>query len=398
VGMPTIVGISVGSGGDVYVTGAFGIIQRYTIAFTADVANLSCGTTYHVRAKAESGVTTAHGADKTFTTDACPEGPDTLSITTTDLEEGYVGEDYLQLLEADSQSDVSWQLAGGSLPAGLTLDQDGTISGTPTQAGRYSFTVQASNDATTATASYQIIINSGGDVDEDSFTITTTDLAVGTVGQEYSDAIATNSDQPARFELTQGELPPGLELAEDGSITGTPSEVGLYSFSVAASTDTASAEQDLAITVLSPDNYVAQSTKVSPLRTLHTNTPAANSLFGLVQKLPYSLQIGLPWLLLLLALILVGSQYYQVHAEQISTAKIQGSLVKQQQLVEEQNNFVALTTHYVHTPLTVMEGEIALMVQAGTMSQDQATKLQASLALLGSQSEQILRQIDSKED
>jgi len=129
------------------------------------------------------------------------------------------------------------------------------------------------------------------------------------------------------------------------------------------------------------------------------NKPAAssNSLLALVARLPQSIVVGFPWLLLLLALILVGTQYYQVHSEQLATVKMKQSVAKQQQLVDEQNNFVALTTHYLHTPLTVMEGEISLMVKAGTITEAQATKLRAALASLNSETEQILSKEDHKD-
>ena len=40
-----------------------------------------------------------------------------------------------------------WSLAGGTLPAGLSLSSDGVISGTPVQAGTFAFTVEALTDA-----------------------------------------------------------------------------------------------------------------------------------------------------------------------------------------------------------------------------------------------------------
>lgn len=151
------------------------------------------------------------------------------------------------------------------------------------------------------------------------------------------------------------------------------------------------------VTDVTPPSNGTKSSSGNPSRINSTNQPAAssNSLLGLVARLPQPIAVGFPWLLLLLALILVLSQYYQVHSEQLATKKMQNSVLKQQQLVEEQNNFVALTTHYLHTPLTVMEGEIALMVKAGTISEAQATKLKAALASLSTESEQVLRNQDS---
>ena len=117
-----------------------------------------------------------------------------------------------------------------------------------------------------------------------------------------------------------------------------------------------------------------------------------SSLLAFVGRIPEPVAVGLPWTLLTLALVLVGSQYYQVRSESAATRRIQASVERQERLVDEQNNFVALSTHYLHTPLTVMEGEITLMVRAGTLTQAEATKLKATLSSLNSEAETVLAQ------
>ena len=58
------------------------------------------------------------------------------TITTESLPEGTVGTAYNQLLGATGDATITWSLASGStLPAGLSLGTDGTISGKPTTAG-----------------------------------------------------------------------------------------------------------------------------------------------------------------------------------------------------------------------------------------------------------------------
>ena len=66
-------------------------------------------------------------------------------ITATSLETGYVGVPYSAQLEAvvAEGTTVSWSvMTGSSLPAGLTLNGNGTISGTPTTAGHSSVTIK----------------------------------------------------------------------------------------------------------------------------------------------------------------------------------------------------------------------------------------------------------------
>ena len=68
-------------------------------------------------------------------------------ITTASLPHGEVDKNYSQILASDNNP-TSWSVTSGTLPAGLTLDTNtGTISGTPTTANTYSFTVTATNDS-----------------------------------------------------------------------------------------------------------------------------------------------------------------------------------------------------------------------------------------------------------
>ena len=68
------------------------------------------------------------------------------AITTTTLPDGKVGEAYNQLLSANGSVPITWNVEGGALPDGLTLNSaNGTISGTPSKAGNFKFTVKATN-------------------------------------------------------------------------------------------------------------------------------------------------------------------------------------------------------------------------------------------------------------
>ena len=68
------------------------------------------------------------------------------TITTESLPDGEVGTAYSQTLVATGSETITWSLASGStMPAGLTLNSDGTITGTPTTADTSTFTVTAEN-------------------------------------------------------------------------------------------------------------------------------------------------------------------------------------------------------------------------------------------------------------
>ena len=85
-----------------------------------------------------------------------------VAITTASLAAATTGSGYSQSLTATGgASPYSWSITAGVLPPGLLLT-GGTISGTPTTAGSYSFTVQAVDSATskaTASKSFSILVS-----------------------------------------------------------------------------------------------------------------------------------------------------------------------------------------------------------------------------------------------
>jgi uncharacterized repeat protein (TIGR01451 family) len=120
-------------------------------------------------------------------------------------------------------------LVGTSLPPGLTLSAAGVISGTPTTAGTFSFTVEASNGVNpTALLESTITVNQAP-------AISGTPPG-GTVGQVYSFTYdVTGAPAPTVTLLAGTSLPPGLALSAAGVISGTPTTAGTFSFTVEAS-------------------------------------------------------------------------------------------------------------------------------------------------------------------
>ena len=79
------------------------------------------------------------------------------AITTDNLPGGKVGTKYSANLAAEGTEPITWSIDSGSLPDGLTLSGN-TISGTPTAAGTFTFTVKAENAAGSNTKKLSIVI------------------------------------------------------------------------------------------------------------------------------------------------------------------------------------------------------------------------------------------------
>jgi hypothetical protein len=74
-----------------------------------------------------------------------------LTITTSSLPNGSRNVAYSATLTASGgKMPYAWSIASGNLPTGLSLGSTGTISGTPTQKGNFSFSVRVTDSSTPA--------------------------------------------------------------------------------------------------------------------------------------------------------------------------------------------------------------------------------------------------------
>jgi putative Ig domain-containing protein len=145
-----------------------------------------------------------------------------------------------------SSAIASWTLVGGQLPPGLSMNVSPQnldvliISGTPTQAGTFTFTIQAQDSTIPQTATATVIII----VDTD-LTITKFTLKNGGQNQVYSDAfVAVNGTLPYHWSLS-GTLPAGLSLdSTSGQVTGTPTDFGGFPYTASVSDSSSPAQTD----------------------------------------------------------------------------------------------------------------------------------------------------------
>jgi len=126
----------------------------------------------------------------------------------------------------------TWTQTAGTLPPGLTLATgSGLVSGTPTTAGTYAFTLQVTDSAGAGGVSnYSITITIGSAI-----TVNPATLSNGLQNIAYSQTVSgSGGTAPYTFAVSAGALPTGLSLSTTGTISGTPTVPGTYNFTVQA--------------------------------------------------------------------------------------------------------------------------------------------------------------------
>ena len=180
---------------------------------------------------------------------------------------GVVGAAYTDTLTATGgTTPYTWSLNAGTLPAGLSLSSAGVLSGTPTTAGSYPFTVNvidANNGI--ATASITLVVTNA-------LTLTFGTPPGGVVGTAYTDTLtAAGGTTPYTWSVSAGTLPAGITLnASTGVLAGTPTAGGTSSFTVKVTdANSKTATQATSITVLAGALSIVQSANVA------TTTPGS---------------------------------------------------------------------------------------------------------------------------
>lgn len=175
-----------------------------------------------------------------------------LAVSTTQLPEPVRGAWYETRLEATGGgTQRSWTVANGSLPSGLTLSSNGTVSGVPSAAGTFSFIARVTSGPQSAVKSLTVTVR-------EKLSITTSSLPDAVRGTPYQATVAaTGGSGSIRYSITWGDLPAGLSLNPDtGVISGTPTQVGTGQFEVSATSGQQNAVRTLQIGVF--DGLIVQ--------------------------------------------------------------------------------------------------------------------------------------------
>ena len=229
--------------GNATVTGEAGANSNAKIILSQNALNMTNA------ASGFSGVGTAAVSGPVTVVFAGQQGGVPVINTASALPGGTLNTPYSQTLTAAGTAPITWALASGSsLPAGLTLSNNGVISGTPTAAGSYSFTVTATNGSGQTTENMSIQINaasSGAPVIN-----TASALPNGTLNTSYSQTLTAAGTAPITWALASGSsLPAGLTLSANGIISGTPTKAGSYSFTVTATNSNGQTTENMSIQI-----------------------------------------------------------------------------------------------------------------------------------------------------
>ncbi len=176
-----------------------------------------------------------------------------------------------------------FSLIGGTLPPGLTLASSGTVSGTPTNAGGWSFWVNLSDQNPpsaswcvpgTAQREFTITINGPGGspnpgpgpapAPTPALSITTSGLPGAMVGAAYSTTLSASGGSGTKtWTVAAGSLPAGLSLSANGVVSGTPTAPGTASFTAKVAAGGASAQRQFSLGVTAGLAIAAPATKVA---------------------------------------------------------------------------------------------------------------------------------------
>ena len=122
----------------------------------------------------------------------------------------------------------TWAVSFGALPTGLTLSPAGSLSGTPTVTGTFSFTAKVLDDnLCSGIRAYTFKVCPA-------ITVNPATAPNGLVGTAYSQTFTATGGAGHTFAVTAGALPGGLTLAAGGALTGTPTTTGTFNFTVEA--------------------------------------------------------------------------------------------------------------------------------------------------------------------
>ncbi|MBQ7214489.1 MAG: putative Ig domain-containing protein, partial [Synergistaceae bacterium] len=157
------------------------------------------------------------------------------------LPDAVKGKEYSADIAVTGTPEITFSASG--LPSGLTISNDGTISGTPTEFGKFKVSVTAANSAKTAKKNMKLVVLAAPEL-SGSGTLTS-----GTQGKSYKHKFSAEGSKTITFSIAGGSLPGGLSLNAKGKLSGKPKSAGTYTFTVKAANSAGEDSKDFTLTI-----------------------------------------------------------------------------------------------------------------------------------------------------
>ncbi len=148
------------------------------------------------------------------------------------LSDGLKGQPYQQWVTiSNGGGPYHFARSSGTLPPGISLSSSGFLSGTPTTAGTYQFTLTATdlNTLCSGSRTYTLTVASCP-----TLVLDPPDIPNGAMGTPYSYTLAVLGGRPPYTFAAKGKTP-GLSMSADGVLSGTPTMVGNFPFTLVIS-------------------------------------------------------------------------------------------------------------------------------------------------------------------
>ncbi|MBZ5735151.1 putative Ig domain-containing protein [Nocardioides sp. TRM66260-LWL] len=146
-------------------------------------------------------------------------------VSTTSLAAATLGVPYSATLASSATGAVTWSLASGRLPAGLTLSPAGVLAGRPSAAGSFTVSVKVA-DARGLTATRDLALRIAAPP-----TVAAPTPATAATGVAYRGTLRLTGGV-APYTVTTLRAPDWATVSASGEITGTPTQADVATFGV----------------------------------------------------------------------------------------------------------------------------------------------------------------------
>jgi large repetitive protein len=191
--------------------------------YSVQVASLNAANQPSTLSSVDSVITAVYGRG--------PIPPDIIQESLT--ESAQVGQKFsITIHEIGGANPMKWSVTSGLLPTGMSLDDEGVISGTPTTAGTYTFTVKVT-DANNLSSTQQLSLTVHGTPAPSTLTLPSSTEQSAVIGHTVDIQLQAIGGQAPYTWSVAGTLPQGISMNKTtGVLSGTTQQPGMYPVTV----------------------------------------------------------------------------------------------------------------------------------------------------------------------